>query len=194
MKLSRRETLLVTFMVIAIGIWAFDQFYYSPQKRKMVRLREEIQSADLKLQESLILTKGLETTEAEVSQLEKRLEAFVPKTVKGGEFEAFLNHLARESQRLHMKIVSIAPQKEAGISPKEHGENSLPPYEKVPVSLVLHSGFYSIGDYLKSIEELPLLLDITRVRIEKEEEIFPLLKATITLTLYVHSKQPANAL
>ena len=189
MKLNRRETLLVTFMVIAIGVWAFDQFYYTPRSRKIVRLKEEIQSADLKLKESLILTKGLETTEAEVSQLEKKLKAFVPKTEKGGEFKTFLNHLAGESQRLHMKIVSIAPQKEAGISPKEHGENPLPPYEKVPVSVVLHSGFNSIGDYLKSIEELPLLLDISGVRIEKEEGLFPLLKATITLTLYTHSAE-----
>jgi Tfp pilus assembly protein PilO len=189
MKLNNRETLLITIMVIAIGVWAFDQFYYTPRSRKIVRLKEEIQSADLKLKESLILTKGLETTEAEVSQLEKKLEAFVPKTEKGGEFKTFLNHLAGESQRLHMKIVSIAPQKEAGISPKEHGENPLPPYEKVPVSVVLHSGFNSIGDYLKSIEELPLLLDISGVRIEKEEGLFPLLKATITLTLYTHSAE-----
>jgi Tfp pilus assembly protein PilO len=189
MKLNNRETLLITIMVIAIGVWAFDQFYYTPRSRKIVRLKEEIQSADLKLKESLILTKGLETTEAEVSQLEKKLKAFVPKTEKGGEFKTFLNHLAGESQRLHMKIVSIAPQKEAGISPKEHGENPLPPYEKVPVSVVLHSGFNSIGDYLKSIEELPLLLDISGVRIEKEEGLFPLLKATITLTLYTHSAE-----
>ncbi len=189
MKLKTRERLLVTFMVIAMGIWAFDSFYYTPQKKKLTRWKEEIQIADIQLKESLILAKGLEVSEAEVSQMEKRLEALGPSTSKGGEFKAFLKHLAKESERLHLKIISIAPQVENRTSPKEKGESPAPPYAKVPVLLVLHSDFYSLGDFLKSIEDLPLPLDVKGLQVEKAEEIIPLLKATIGLTLYIHSTE-----
>ena len=175
-------------MAIAISIWAYDQLYYSPRKREITRWKEEIKTADTKLNESLILTKGLEITETEVSRMEKRLEALGPKTPKGGEFESFLKHLAKESERLHLRVISISPQDEDRITPKEKGETPPSLYEKVPVLLVLHSGFYSLGDFLKGIEELPLPVYISGIQVEKVEEIFPLLKATIGLTIFTHSQ------
>jgi Tfp pilus assembly protein PilO len=193
MKLKNREKLLVTFMVIAIGIWAFDTFYYTPQKKTMTRWKEDIKSADLKLKESQTLDKGLEASEVEVSQMEKKLEALGPRGSKDGEFEALLKHLAKESERLHLKIVSIAPQVENRISPKEKGESPPSPYGKVPILLVLHSDFYSLGDFLKGIEDLPLPLGISGLQIEKVEEINPVLKATIGLTLYTYSTERNNA-
>ena len=192
MKLKNREKLLVTFMAIAIGIWAFDTFYYTPQTKTIARWKEDIKSADLKLKESQILDKGLEAGEVEVSQMEKRLEALGPRASKGGEFEALLKHLAKESERLHLKIVSIAPQGENRISPKEKGESPPSPYAKVPILLVLHSDFYSLGDFLKGIEDLPLPLGISGLQVEKVAEIDPLLKATIGLTLYTYSTERNN--
>jgi len=192
MKLKSREKVLVAFMVVAIGIWAFDQFYYTPQKRKIKILKEEIQNSDLKLKESLVLAKGLEITQTEVSQMEKKLDLLGRKPMKGGEFKAFLRHLAKESERLHMKTISIAPQEEGRNSSKENEENPPSPFEKVPVQLVLHSDFYSLGDYLKGIEGLFLPVYISGIQIEKVEEIFPLLKATIGLTIYVHSPEESR--
>ena len=77
MKLQKRERWLVALMVIAVGILAFDQFYYMPHKKKVTLWKEEIRAADLKLKESSILMKGAETIEAEVSRMEKRLGARV---------------------------------------------------------------------------------------------------------------------
>ena len=187
MKLKNREKLLVTFMAIAIGIWAFDTFYYTPQTKTIARWKEDIKSADLKLKESQALDKGLEAGEVEVSQMEKRLEALGPGAEKGGEFKSFLKHLAQESERLHMKIISIAPREGGRISPKETGKPPPSSYVKVPILLVLHSEFYSLGAFLKGVEDLPLLVDVSGLQIERVEETFPLLKATIGLTLNTHS-------
>jgi Tfp pilus assembly protein PilO len=185
MKLQKRERWLVALMVIAVGILAFDQFYYMPQKRKLKMWKEEIRAADLKLKESSVLMKGVETIEADLSQMEKRLGAQGGRTVKGGELKAFLKHLAGESARLHMKVISIAPQ-DAGKAPPAVKKEAPPvPYERVPVVLILQSGFYSVGDYLKGLEDLPFHVDVSRLRVEREEETFPSLKVTITLNIYV---------
>ncbi len=174
-------------MVIAVGILAFDQFYYMPQKRRMKMWKEDIRVADLKMKESSILTKGVETIEAEVSRMEYRLRAQGHRTVKGGELKAFLKHLAGESERLHMKVISIAPQDAGKALPAEKRETTPLPYERVPVVLVLQSGFYSAGDYLKGLEDLPFHVEVSRLRVERVEETFPSLKVTIGLNIYVHS-------
>ena len=42
MTLKSREKILLVFVFIAIAIWAFDQFYYTPQSRRISRLKEEL--------------------------------------------------------------------------------------------------------------------------------------------------------
>ena len=65
---------MIVLAVIAIAIWAFDRFYYTPQIHKMKRLKAEVKAADLKLNESLMVGKGVETLEAEVLRQERRTE------------------------------------------------------------------------------------------------------------------------
>src|SRR4030042_811772 len=73
MKLKSREKILIVFVSIAIAIWGFDRFYYTPQSRKILQFKEEIKAVDQKMEQFLLLTKGVETVEAEVTRLEKEL-------------------------------------------------------------------------------------------------------------------------
>src|SRR4030042_3238454 len=112
MQLKSKEKILLIFVIIAIAIWGFDRFYYTPQSRKISKFKEEIKAADQKMEQFLLLTKGVETVEAEVTRLEGELKALSERTLKGEEFRAFLRHLARESNALPMKIISLTPQEE----------------------------------------------------------------------------------
>ncbi len=60
MTLKTREKILITVVVIAVAIWAFDRFYYTPQKAKILRLKNEVRTADLKLRESQIFAVAVE--------------------------------------------------------------------------------------------------------------------------------------
>ena len=53
--------------------------------------------------------------------------------------------------------------------------------------MVLHSTYNKLGNYLKGIEELPLLINVDNIQIEKNEEIQPLLKVTMGLSIYIIS-------
>ncbi len=194
MVLKSREKILLILVLIAIAIWAFDQFYYSPQSRKILRLKEEIKAADLKMDQFLLLAKGVETVETEVTRLEKELKALTERTLKGEEFRAFLRHLARESNALPMKIISLTPLEEklslpVGIDSYREGkkESTAFQYRKVTIQIVLHSTYPKLGSYLKEIEKLPFLVNVDNLQIERNEEILPSLKITMGLSMYIIS-------
>jgi Tfp pilus assembly protein PilO len=187
MKLKSREKILILFVVIAIAIWAFDFFYYTPQSRKIKTLKEEVKAADLKLNESLLVTKGAETLEAEVIRQEEVLKRLNERTLKGEEFRTFLKNLARESDPKQMKVISLNPREEKVTLPERKKETSVSQYKKVLVQMVLHSSYSKLEAYLKGIEELPFLIHVEQLQIERNEEVEPLLKVTLGLSMYIIS-------
>jgi len=186
MVLKSRERILIIFVVIAIAIWAFDRFYYTPQSRKISKFEEEIKAADLKMDQFLLLTKGVETVEAEVTRLERELKALSERTLKGEEFRAFLRHLARESNSLQMKIISLTPHEEKLPLPEGKKESAFQ-YRKITIQMVLHSTFLKLGSYLKEIEKLPFLVNVDSLQVERNEEISPFLKVTMGLSMHIIS-------
>jgi hypothetical protein len=185
MKLKSREKILIILAIIAGAVWAFDSFYYTPQNRKIKTLKAEIKAADLNLNESLLLLKGVETLEAEVLHQEGELKRLSERTLKGEEFRTFLKHLARESNPLQMKVISLNPQEENITLLDGTKEASISKHTKVSVQMVLHSTYVKVGTYLKGIEELPFLINVDSLQLEKNEEVEPLLKVTMGLSMYI---------
>jgi Tfp pilus assembly protein PilO len=185
MKLKSREKILIVLAIIAGAVWAFDNFYYTPQNRKVKTLKAEIKAVDLKLNESLLLSKGVETLEAEVLHQEGELKRLSERTLKGEEFRTFLKHLARESNPLQMKVISLNPQEEKNSPLDGKKEASISKHRKVSIQMVLHSTYAKVGTYLKGIEELPFLINVDSLQLEKNEEVQPLLKVTMGLSMYI---------
>ena len=187
MVLRSREKILLVFVFIAIAIWAFDQFYYTPQSREISKLKDEVKVAELKLKESLLLTEGVKTTEAELARMEKELKWLSERTLKGEEFRAFLKHLAKETESLKMKIITLTPYEEKPSLPEGKKGASALGYRKITVVMILHSTYAKLATYLKQIEKLPFLVNVDNLQIEKSEEVFPFLKVTMGLTIYIVS-------
>ena len=185
MILKSREKLLLIFVLIAIAIWAFDQFYYSPQSRKVLVFKEEIKVADLKMDQFLTLTKAVETVEAEVTRLEKEKKGVSERTLKGEEFRAFLRHLAKESDSKDMKVISLTPQEEKLPLTEGKKESTAFRYRKVIIQMVLHSTFLKLRSYLKEMENLPFLINVDSLQIERNEESLPFLKVTMELSMQI---------
>jgi Tfp pilus assembly protein PilO len=184
MALKSREKILIFLAIIAVAVWIFDSFYYAPKGRQIKILKTEIKAADQKLNESLQMTKGVETLEAEVLRQEEDLKRLSECTLKGEEFRAFLKHLARESTPLQMKVISIVPQEEK-LPPPEEKKEASSKYRKVLVQMIFHSTYPKLGTYLKGIEELPFLINIENLQIERIEDIHPLLKVSMGLNIYI---------
>ena len=143
--------------------------------------------AELKLKQSLLLTEGVKTTEAELARMEKELNWLSQRTLKGEEFRAFLKHLAKETESLKMKIITLTPYEEKPSLPEGKKGASALGYRKITVVMILHSTYAKLATYLKQIEKLPFLVNVDNLQIEKSEEVFPFLKVTMGLTIYIVS-------
>lgn len=192
MVIKTRERILLFFMIIAIAILAFDSLYYTSQERKIKRLREEVKTADQKLNASLVFNKGVETVEAEVARLERELQGFSERTLRGEEFRVFLKHLARDSDCLRIKIVSLTIKEEEISSPEGNGENSTFQYKRVGVQMVLRSTFDALVAYIKEIEELSFLVSVDHLQIERDKETLPFLKVNMGLSVFIISVPEAS--
>jgi len=185
MVLKKREKILIFFVILVAAIWAFDQFYYTPQKRKITTLKAEVKAAEVKLQESVLFTQGVETVEAEVARLEKELQRLGDKMLRGEEFRAFLKHLGSESDRLQMKMISMTTQEEKPSLSEEKKSTAAFQYRRVAIQMVLHSRFDGLRTYLKGIEELPFLVAVDHLQVERMGEGTSLLKMTMGLSVFV---------
>jgi Tfp pilus assembly protein PilO len=188
MKLTNREKIFIVLASIAIAFWAFFTFYFTPQSRKIRALQADLKAADLRSEESQLVTKGVETLEVEVLRQEEALKRLSERTLRGEEFRAFLRHLARESDSPGMKLISLIPREENLPPPEGQKERPAPQYRKVTIQMVLHSTFAKLESYLKGVEQLPFLINVDNLQMERTEEIQPLLKVTIGLSMYITSQ------
>ena len=187
MTLKSREKILLFFVIIALAIWAFDRFYYTPQRQEILKLRGQIKGADPYLGEFAAFTLGAAALEAEISRLEAGRRELIRRTLHGEECKTFLRHLANYSDRLQIKVVSVRFQEEKVPLP---GEKKGPPAlqsRRIAVQMVLHSSYASLGAYLKGIEELPFLVAVDNLQMKRDEEHQPLFKVTMGLTMYLIS-------
>jgi len=185
MKLRKREKILLIGVILALIIFLFDRLFDTPMNRKISHLRGEVKAAETKLKELDLLVKGLNVAEEETLRLEKELKNLSNQTLQGEEFRAFLRHLARSSDPLQMKVISMLPTEEKIVPSDEKKGVLLRDSRKITVQLILHSTFSKLESYLKGIEELPFRVSIEGLQIERTQEAQPLLKVTLNLMMYM---------
>ena len=64
---------------------------------------------------------------------------------------------------------------------------SASPYRRVIVQMVLYSTYAKLRTYLKGIDDLPFLISVDNIQIEKDGEVQPLLKVSMGLSMYIAS-------
>lgn len=189
MKLKSREKILLVFACIAISFLVLDRLYYFQRSRKILALREEVKSAEAQIKELNLYSQGLEEAQREIERLERELKTMSGKVLRGEEFKVFLKHLARESDSPQMKMISITPFEEKSQSPDEKKEKASPSYRTINVEIIFQSTFAKLVSYLKGIEEIPFLIQLQNLQIERQENAHPLLKVKMTLKIPVTEKE-----
>ncbi len=188
MKLKSREKVLLVFACIAISFLLFDRLYYFQRSRKISALREEMKSIEAQINELHLYHKGLKEVQREVEQLERERKTLGEKVLRGEEFKTFLRHLARETDSSQMKMISITPSEE-NPPPEDKKEEASSPYRKVKIEMVFLSTFSKLVNYLNGMKELPFLVQLKSLQVERQENAHPLLKVKMVIKVLVTEKE-----
>jgi hypothetical protein len=84
-----------------------------------------------------------------------------------------------------MKMISMTTQEEKPSAPEEKKKSSAFQYRRVAIQMVLHSRFNALRTYLKGIEELPFLVAVDHLQVERIGQGTSLLTVTMGLSVFV---------
>ncbi len=188
MVLRNREKIMIFLAILAAAIWAFDHFYYMPQKKKILELKAELAAVDSKLTQAMAFRQGVETTEREIGRLEKEMQVYRARLLRGEELRTFLKQLAKDSEQLRIKIISLSPQ-EAKLPEEVEPKGKTGEYKKVIVRMIMWATYPSLERFIGNIELLPFLISVDQLKIERKEEKYPNLLVTLEMGVQIYDKK-----
>lgn len=188
MVLKYREKIMIFLGVLAVAVWAFDHFYYMPHKKKIAELKAEIAAVDSKLTQARAFRQGVEATEREITRLEKEMQVYRERLLRGEELRTFLKQLAKDSERLAIKIISLSPQEAKSPEEIEHKEQNAE-YKKVAVQMAMWATYRSLESFISNLERLPFLISLDYLKVERQEDKYPYLFVTLEIGVQIYEKK-----
>jgi type IV pilus assembly protein PilO len=181
--ITKRERIMVGAAVFAVVLMCFYVFVYQPTKKEALRLQEQIKTVDREIERIARAIPGLKKLEEEVA-LEQKWVSSVKKTTSDLQpMEQLLQHLARDTRRLDIDVISM-----------ELGEKSDPSHEKsrykrMTMVINIRCPYRHLASYLKSLGELPGLFILEKLEVARDNQIFPKLRINLALSTFVsHEK------
>jgi len=177
---TKKKKIMIGTVVSAAIFLCFHIFFYQPEKKEVSRLQGEIKTVDLEIERIARAIPGLRKLEEEMAQEQKN--ASLVKRILSEEkpVQELLRHLASEAFTLDMDVISL---KSGEGSKSFHKESS---YKRVTMVMNIQCPYGHLGSYLERISHLPGLVTIDEIEIVRDKQIFPRVKAKLTLNTFVH--------
>ncbi len=129
--------------------------------------KEKLRDVQKKLQEMESLVRNIPDPKKKMEKLKKDIEKLKNKSASDKELPRVIRELTKKSSELNIEIISIRPISEIFFEEKELPRGVSKSY----IEVVLKAPYKIIGKYLKALEELPIILTIETLSIEKPEEL-----------------------
>jgi len=155
---------IYTFVLVSLSI-AGDHFITVPLKKIEKKLKDA--QSDLAKMEKMI--REVPNPKKNIEEIQEKMEELKKKAASRRELPRIIQQLTKKSSELGIEIISIRPLEEISME----GKNLPAGVSKAYVEVVLKASYKKIGEYLKAIKELPIILTLESLSIAKpvEEEI-----------------------
>lgn len=131
------------------------------------KLRQEFNLKQAKLQESEALVRSFPNPQKAIEDIEKKTQELKDKGgVTPRQIPRLIQLLAHPASAHNLNIISIKPRDDV----KSSAENLPAGVNKVYIEVVVSGSYQSIGEYIKTLSELPVAFTTEQLSIEKREE------------------------
>jgi Tfp pilus assembly protein PilO len=159
-------------------------FVGRPILKRLNKEKIQLQDVQNKLSQMQELVRNYPNPRKKMEELKEKMEEFRKKATSEKELPRIIQQLTKKSSELNIEIISIKP-----IEKVPFKEKPLPQgVSKSYLEVVLKTTYQTLGEYLKALEELPIIFTIESLSIERfEEEEVKEEKGKLIITLLISS-------
>ena len=177
-KFKVKESLLMSVAILSLG-FGFERFWVKPNARKLEELTQKTEATK----------KKIEDTQALIVKVKNRAPASLPTKDEDHSTKSMLERYMRSNDRFSKVVMGIvAGSKDGSLSvSKISAERSLKvgAYTQTLYEVDAESSFLSIGKFLETLEDSPLLTEVDSIEITRIEQEMKRCSAKIKLFGYV---------
>jgi len=129
-------------------------------------LKSELISQTQKIKDYEKLIRTYPNPEKEIEIIEKKIQELKNRAASREQIPRIIQQLAHKTSELNINVVSIKPLEDV----KSSKEKIIEGVSKVYIEVVMLSPYYTVGDYLEALTDLPIILTVESMSIEKTKE------------------------
>jgi len=151
------RTVPMFFLLLAIlGVFFL---LYIPSSRTLARLRKEYKNINAEAALAQENIRQIPNPEKDIQALKARLEEAEHKFIHRDQLPRVIEQLFQKTSELGIEVISINPKEEPQINAQE----------KIFIEVKMRCNFFGLGNYLESLENLPILFTVENLTIRKDE-------------------------
>ena len=172
--LKKSETILLSLFALA-SFYLFQTYYMKPKKEVLNGMKSEVSALQIKNDQNQVLLSTLQNRVPASLELKTSNELLDKYMKSNDRFSNVISTVISNSNNLSFVVNKIATESQA----------QLMGYAQTLYSIQASASFISIGKFLESLEDSPLLTEVQSIDIERTGNELKMCKANIKLFSYV---------
>jgi Tfp pilus assembly protein PilO len=162
---NKTNSVILSFFVYS-AIWiGLYLFVGNPIFRYSEKIKSEFRAKTGQLKESYDLVKAVPNQGIAMEDIEKKTRELKDKTAIKGQISRVIRDITNKARESGVDIVSVTPREDMKSDPER-----LPMgVTKVYIELVVTASYQKVEKYMKALSEMPIILIVESVSLEKNE-------------------------
>jgi Tfp pilus assembly protein PilO len=184
MKLSKGIIAFIIFIVLIVFAYVSYTYVYQPRIQKIEQLDRDIEITAQKIAEGKRIAASLTTLQEEYAALKKKLEFMEVMLPKEKEIPDLLVMIQDTLTEFNVDFSTFTPQNISWEKDMIYG--------KMPIAMNLTASYFDLIAYLDRIENLPRIIDVKNLSLNKTGEEDENLNISINMFVYVLRKESSE--
>jgi Tfp pilus assembly protein PilO len=164
---TRTAQVIITYSIYGLVLILLYVFIARPVSGYSDRLQTELFTRTQKISEYENLIRSYPNPEKEIETIERKIQELKGRAASREQIPRIIQQLASKTNELNINTISIRPREDI-----EYSEDKLiKGVSKVYIEIVMLTPYKIIGDYLKALTELPIILTVEDLSIERHQEV-----------------------
>jgi Tfp pilus assembly protein PilO len=184
MEIGKAKKLIILVVTSVFVLLAASYLLYIPKARHIHRLQRELREVYRQIEQIERMVARVPNPQEAIAELRQRQEKMKEKVSEREHIPRIVQQLVQNTKELDIEVISIRPLEQEAIRTYKTSQDLPEGVNKVYMEIRIRCSYRSLGSYIRGLNNLPLLLTIESLSIDKEAGAGKLL-VHIILSAYI---------